>query len=103
MIQIRTRKIDLAKFLHHANVSDFLNVIYRKCGTDKKTAIHLLRYCESLRTERNQLRTSGHLDLDKLLTTKEDFEKTSKWMIQHAGIGQFRLANTLLYEQEEQE
>ena len=101
MIQIRTRKIDLAKFLYHANVPDFPNVIYRKYGTDKEIAIYLFRYCESLRTERNQLRTLDHLDLDKLLTTKEGFEKTSKWIIQHAGIEQFRLANTLLYEQKE--
>ena len=81
MIQIRTEKIDLAKFLYHANVPDFSNAIYRKCETDKETAIHLLRYCESLRTERNQLRILGHLNLDKLLTIKEGFEKTSKWII----------------------
>ena len=81
MIQIRTGKIGLAKFLYHANVPDFPNVICRKCGIDEETAIYLFRYCESLRTERNQLRTSGHLDLDKLLITKEGFEKTSKWII----------------------
>ena len=81
MIQIRTEKINLAKFLHHVNVPDFLNVICRKCGINKKTAIYLFRYCESLRTKKNQLRILGHLNLDKLLTIKEDFEKTSKWMI----------------------
>ena len=81
MIQIRTKKIDLTKFLHYVNVPDFPNAIYRKYRTDKKTAIYLFRYCESLRTERNQLRTLGYLDLDKLLIIKEGFEKTSKWMI----------------------
>ena len=53
MIQIRTEKIGLAKFLYHANVPDFLNVICRKCGTDEKTAIYLFRYCENLRTKKN--------------------------------------------------
>ena len=81
MIQIRTRKIGLAKFLYYVNISDFPNAICRKCGTDEKTAIYLFRYCESLRTEKNQLRTLDYLDLDKLLIIKEGFEKTSKWMI----------------------
>ena len=78
MIQIRTRKIGLAKFLYHVNVPDFSNAIYRKYRTDEEIAIYLFRYCESLRTEKNQLRISNHLDFDKLLIIKKGFEKTSK-------------------------
>jgi len=97
MIQVRTGKIGLAKFLCNMKAPDFPTPICRKCGQGEETAIHLLFYCESLRRERNQLRNEGRLNIRKLMTTKIGFEKVSKWMIQHAGIDQFRLAGSLLY------
>ena len=69
----------------------------RKCGQGEETAIHLLFYCDSLRTERGQLREGGRLDVQKLLTTKKGYKKIGKWMIQYAGIDQFRLSGSLLY------
>lgn len=72
MIQVRTGKIGLAKFLHKANVPEFSSPTYRKCGRGEETAVYLLRYCDSSREERICLQEQGHIDVEKLLTTKED-------------------------------
>ena len=99
-IQIRTGKIELAKFLYDMNIPDFLSPICRRYGHDCETARHLLFHCEKLREERERLKERGRLDRRNLLTTGKGLGKATAWMMRNAGIEQFRLANTLLYGEE---
>jgi hypothetical protein len=98
IVQARTGCIGLTKFLYSHNVPGFESAQCR-CGAGEETPRHLALFCKEEKQRQNQLRsTKGHRLLYHQLTgTIEGVQIFAKWLMQAGRIGQFKLAQRLLY------
>ena len=93
LVQARTGRIGLASFLNKAWVLGVDSPSCR-CKQGIETAEHLLLHCP-IEQERREWRRGAQLS--ELLSNPGYTAATAKWIIQSNRLGQFQLANRLLY------
>ncbi len=96
LVQARTGRIGLASFLCKARVPGFESPSCR-CEQGEETAEHLLLHCP-LEHERREWRRGA--SLSELVSNPRYTIAAAKWIIQSNRLGQFRLANRLLYNEQ---
>ena len=99
LIQARTEKIGLAKFLYQRKVPGVITD-QCTCGAGPETVQHVVEYCNRETEHRDQIRRKDaieSLDFRWLSNTNKGAKRLSKWLIQGGRLQQFSLANTLLY------
>jgi hypothetical protein len=96
LVQARTGRIGLAKFLYNRKVPGVLSAQCR-CRNGEETPRHIALYCTEESNRRQQLHTGGRMDYQQLIGTNGGARKLAEWMIRSGRIGQFTLANRLLY------
>ncbi len=96
LVQARTGRIGLAHFLHKAKVP---GIIAPSCACEQgtETAEHVLLHCQFEAERRNWQRGASLRDL---VSNQRNTKHVAKWLIQSGRLGQFRLANKLLYPEE---
>jgi hypothetical protein len=93
LVQARTGRIGLAHFLNKARVPGYETPAC-SCGLGDETAEHLLLHCQ-MESERRLWRRGTRLR--DLVSEPRSTATTARWIIQSGRIGQFQLANRLLY------
>ena len=96
LVQARTGRIGLAKFLYSCKVPGILSTQCR-CGAGEETPRHMSLYCTEETERRQHLRTGRRLDYQQLIGTNSGARKLAEWMIRSGRLGQFTLARRLLY------
>jgi hypothetical protein len=102
--QIRTGRIGLAAFLNKARVPGYPSPVCA-CGRARETAAHVIAHCERFAGCRERLRDphTGQLDVKTLVEKPEKVRLLVKWFIQLRLLPQFKLAEELLYGDEQGE
>jgi hypothetical protein len=98
LVQARTRKIGLAKFLHSWKVPGF-ETAQCKCRAGKETPRHVTLFCTKETDCRSQLtdlagRKWSYL---QLIGDKEAVKSFTRWMMCSSRLSQFALAKRLLF------
>lgn len=96
LIQARTGRIGLAKFLYNRKVPGVLSAQCR-CGAGEETPRHMALFCTEEAERRQHLRTDGRVDYQDLIGTNNGAKRLAEWMIRSERLGQFSLAKRLLY------
>jgi hypothetical protein len=96
LVQARTGRIGLAKFLHKRKVPGVLSAQCR-CGAGEETPRHMALFCTEEAGRRQGLRTDGSINCQQLIGTNGGAKKLAEWMICSGRLGQFSLAKRLLY------
>ena len=96
LVQARTGRIGLAKFLYNCNVLGILSAQCR-CGAGEETPRHMALYCIEEAGRRLGLRTNGRVDYQRLIGTVSGAKQLAKWLICSRRLSQFSLARSLLY------
>ena len=97
LVQLRTGRIGLAKFLHIAKVPSY-DTGQCKCRQGDETPRHLLLFCKEEDDKRELLGPPQGRSLVRLLDKEEGVPRTVKWVLQGGRIKQFAVAASLLYE-----
>lgn len=95
LIQARTGRIGLRQFLFKAKVSG-VDSADCSCGKGVETAEHLILFCEL----REQGIWSRGSQFEKLTSNLDSAKQVARQLIQFGRLGQFKLADRLLYKQE---
>jgi hypothetical protein len=93
LVQARTGRIGLAHFLNKARVPGF-PAPGCECEQGDETAEHVLLHCRLESERRSWQRGASFRDL---VSEERNTRHAAKWLIQSGRLGQFRLANRLLY------
>jgi hypothetical protein len=97
LVQARTSRIGLAKFLYSRKVPGILSAQCR-CRAGEETPRHMALSCTDETERRQRLRTGGRvLDYQQLIGTNSGVKKLAEWMTRSGRLGQFSLARRLLY------
>ena len=96
LVQTRTGRIGLAKFLYSRKVPGVLSAQCR-CGAREETLRHMALYCIEEAGRRLVLRTNGRVNYEQLIGTASGAKQLAKWLICSGRLGQFSLARSLLY------
>jgi hypothetical protein len=101
LVQARTGKIGLGKFLHDRKVPGFETAKCR-CGAGFETPRHMVLYCIEEAGRRGQLTDqAGRKWTYEQLTGRAQATKGfARWMMGSGRLGQFALAKRLLYDSE---
>jgi hypothetical protein len=97
LVQARTGKIGLAKFLYTRKVPGVLSA-QCECRGGEETARHMALFCAKEAERRQYLRTNGRVDYRRLVGTNGGARRLAEWMIRSRRLGQFSLARRLLYD-----
>ena len=97
VVQARTGRIGLAKFLYNCKVPGIVSAQCR-CGAGEETPRHMALYCTEEAERRQHLRTGPgrRLDYQQLIGTNSGVRKLAEWMIRSGRLGQFTLTKRLL-------
>ena len=93
LVQARTGRIGLAKFLYNRRVPGVLSAQSR-CGAGEETPRHMALYCTEEAERRQDLRTNSRIDYKSLIGTARGARKLAEWMIRSGRLGQFSLAKS---------
>jgi hypothetical protein len=96
LVQARTGRIGLAKFLNSCKVPRVLSAQCR-CVAGEETPRHMTLFCTDEAERRQHLRTGWRIDYQQLIVTNSGAKKLAEWMIRSGRLGQFSLARRLLY------
>jgi hypothetical protein len=96
LVQARTSRIRLVKFLYNRKVPGVLSTQYR-CGGSEETPKHIVLFCTDGAERRQQLRTGCRIYYQQLIGTNSEENRLAEWMIRSGRLGQFSLASRLLY------
>jgi hypothetical protein len=96
LVQARTGRIGLAKFLYNRKVPGIQSAQCR-CGAREETPRHIALYCTEEAGRRPGLRTNGRVNYQHLIGTASGAKQLAKWLICSGRLGQFSLAKSLLY------
>ena len=96
LVQARTGRIGLAKFLYNCKVPGILSAQCR-CGAGEETPRHMVLYCTEEAERRQHLRTGRRLDYQQCIGTNSGAKKLAERMIRSGRLGQFSLARRPLY------
>jgi hypothetical protein len=96
LVQARTGRIGLAKFLYNRKVPGIQSAQCR-CGAREETPRHMALYCIEEAGRRLGLRTNGRVNYQQLIGTASGAKQLAKWLICSGRLGQFSLARSLLY------
>jgi hypothetical protein len=96
LVQARTGRIGLAKFLYNCKVPGILSAQCR-CRAGEETPQHMALYCIEEAGRRLGLRTNGRVNYQQLIGTASRTKQLAKWLICSGRLGQFSLARSLLY------
>jgi retron-type reverse transcriptase len=97
LIQARTGKIGLNKFLYQRRVPEYYTA-QCQCQGGEETVRHLVLYCPRQRNRREGLLINGYMDYRQLIGTSKGAQALSKWLIQSGRLGQYSLAKQLLFD-----
>jgi hypothetical protein len=97
LVQARTGKIGLNKFLYQRRVPEYVSA-QCQCQGGEETVRHLVLYCPRQRNRREGLMINGHIDYRQLIGTSKGAQALSKWLIQSGRLGQYSLAKQLLFD-----
>jgi hypothetical protein len=96
LVQACTDNIGLAEFLYTRKVPG-IETAQCSCGQGEETARHVALFCSKEIDRRPYLRTKGRVNYKYLTGTREGAKLFSAWLICTGRLGQFSLANRLLY------
>jgi hypothetical protein len=98
LVQVRTGRIGLAKYLYSRHVPGVLSAQCR-CRGGEETPRHMAVFCreESDRRHALQMGTSRQVNYRNLTGTASGAKLLSGWIIRSGRLGQFALARSLLY------
>jgi hypothetical protein len=96
LVQTRTGRIGLAKFLYSRKVPGVLSAQCR-CRTGEETPRHMALFCIDEIGRRQHLQVGGRVDYQQLIGTNSGAKRLAEWMIRVGRLGQFSLARRLLY------
>jgi hypothetical protein len=96
LVQVRTGRIGLAKFLYEQNVPG-IDTAQCRCRAGEETACHTTLYCTEEAERRQGLRMNGRLNCGRPIGTANGAKQLAEWMIHSGRLGQFSLARALLY------
>jgi hypothetical protein len=96
LVQARTGRIGLAKFLYNRKVLGVLTAQCR-CRAREETPQYIALFCIDETERRRHLQVSGRLDYQQLIGTNGGAKRLVEWMIRSRRLGQFSLARHLLY------
>ena len=91
LVQARTGRIALAKFLYNCKVLRILSAQCR-CGAREETPRHMALYYIEEAKRRQHLQKGQRLDYQQLIRTNSGAKKLAEWMIRSERLGQFSLA-----------
>ena len=100
LIQFRTGRVGLARFLHTMRVPGY-NSPECECGQGSETPRHVLCHCPLEEERRQSLRAvcgGRRVDLVQLLDTPEGAQVAGPWIVRSSRLSQFQVARVLLYE-----
>jgi hypothetical protein len=100
LIQFRTGRVGLARFLHTMRVPGY-NSPECECGQGSETPRHVLCHCPPEEERRQSLRAvcgGRRVDLVQLLDTPEGAQVAGPWIVRSSRLSQFQVARVLLYE-----
>jgi hypothetical protein len=100
LIQFRTGRTGLARFLHVMGVPEYSSPKC-VCGWNSETPRHVLCHCPLEEGRRQSLCVAckgGMVDFTWLLDTPEGAQVAGPWILKSGRLGQFRVARALLYE-----
>ena len=101
LVQCRTGRIGLAKFLYEQRVPG-IQTAQCQCGAGKETAQHIALFCPKERDRRHQL-TDGKgrsQSYAQLIGTARAVKGFTRWVMLANRLGQFSLAKRLLFHSE---
>jgi hypothetical protein len=96
LVQARTGRIGLAKFLYGRKVPG-IQTAQCRCEAGEETVRHMALYCTDETERRQGLRMNGRLNYRRLIGTASGAKRLAEWMIRSGRLGQFSLARNLLY------
>ena len=96
LVQARTGRVGLAKFLYRRKVPG-IQTAQCRCEAGEETVRHMALYCTEEADRRQGLRVNGRLDYGRLIGTASGAKRLTEWMIRSGRLGQFSLARNLLY------
>jgi hypothetical protein len=96
LVQARTGRIGLRQFLFKAKVPGVISASC-PCGKGLETAEHLLLYCDQAAPSV----WSRGSQFKKLISNPANTKQLARHLIQSGRLGQFKLADRLLYRQDE--
>jgi hypothetical protein len=98
LLQLRTGRIELAKYLYSRHVPGVLSAQCR-CGGAEETPRHMAVFCREESDHRHALQTgtSRQVNYRNLTGTASGAKLLSEWVIRSGRLGQFALARSLLY------
>jgi hypothetical protein len=96
LVQARTKKIGLAKFIHTLRVLG-VTTAQCSCNIGEETARHIAVYYSREHNRRQLLRTNRQISYHKLVGSNERAKNFTEWLIHSGRLGQFSLARRLLY------
>jgi hypothetical protein len=103
LVQIRTKKIGLAKFLHSRSVPGF-DTANCPCAGGKETPRHIVLFCPNESLHRVQLKNlvrtklgKYQIEYSRLVGSCEGAKIFTRWLMETGRLGQFALAKQLLY------
>jgi hypothetical protein len=100
LVQVRTGRIGLAKYLYSRHVPGILSAQCR-CEGGEETPRHMALFCREESDRRHALRTgtgtSRQINYRNLTRTASGAKLLSEWVMRSGRLGQFALARSLLY------